>query len=248
MKQSLIILTFLLFISATAEPWDKLVGELTDSKTLNELKEAKSNFYSRHDRTPLTRSLDFGYEHTVWEFDFIHGNYSTDFKLSIISENDKIIFGKLERLHWRGRTEETYEFSVLETELQNLVNEHNTFYTTEYEVDEFLKELNQDFYFSLGCGETGSNRPKEADKMLKWAEKNNIKKLSKWLYSPNHELQAYAIDGLARIEESGKSIPDQQKMIIEHLRNRNSIVINCAGCLMGLETPVNKLLFEYRNR
>ncbi len=248
MKQSLIILTFLISISATAEPWDKLVNELTDSRTLTELKESKSDFYSRHDRTPLTRNLDFGYEHTVWEFDFVHGNYSTDFKISVISMNDSIVFGRLERLHWRGRTEESIEFSTIEKELENLVSQHNSFFSTNYEIDEFISELSEEYYYSLGCGETGSERPKEADKMLKWTKIENINKLTKWLCSPNYELQAYAIDGLTRIEEAGNSLPDHVLTLIEHLRTRNSVVINCSGCLMGLETPINSLLFEYRNK
>lgn len=247
MKHSLFILAFLISISAAAEPWDKLLGELTSKRTLSEIKQAKSNFYSRYDRTPLTRSMDFEYEHTFWEFDFVHGSYSTNFKLSLISINDSIVFGKLERLHWRGQIEETHKFSIVETELQSLVDKHNTFYSTDYKTDKFIDELTKKYYFSLGCGETGSDRPRESDKMLNWAKSNNIKKLRQWLCSPNYELQAYAIDGLRRIEDAGTSIPKQLTTIVEHLLSRNSIVINCTGCLMGLETPVNQLLFEYRN-
>jgi len=244
MKNSLAILAFLFSISATAEPWDKLLSELTSKRTLTEIKEAKSNFYSRYDRTPLTRSMDFGYEHTFWEFDFVHGSFSTNFKLSLISINDSIVFGKLERLHWKGQIEETQKFSIVEAELQSLVNKHNIFYSTDYKAEEFISELTTEYYFSLGCGETGSDRPSESDKMLNWAKSNNIKKLGQWLCSPNYELQAYAIDGLRRIEEAGTSIPKQLTTIVEHLLSRNSIVINCSGCLMGLETPVTQLLFE----
>lgn len=248
MKYSLIILILLLSVSATAEPWDKLVNELTSKRTLTELKGAKAKFYSRHDRTPLTRSLDFEYEHTFWEFDFIHGNYSTNFRLHLITRNDSIIFGNLERLHWKGRVAESIKFSINEFQLGNLVNNHNDFYSTSYSTDRFINELTTNYYFSLGCGDTGSSRPKEAEQMLKWAKSNNIKKLSNWLRSPNYELQAYAIEGLTRIKEGGKTIPENLEDTVEHLLNRNSIVINCAGCLMGLKTPIKQLLFEYRKK
>ncbi|WP_207435981.1 hypothetical protein [Sabulibacter ruber] len=246
MKRILIILALLISVSAAAEPWDKLVSGITSKSTLTELRSAKSKFYSRHDRTPLTRSLDFGYKHTVWEFDFIHGNYSTDFKISLITKNDSIIFGNLERLHWKGKVKESIKFSVDGLQLMNLVNSYNGLYLTSYSVNGFLGELTRNYYFSLGCGDTGSSRPKEAELMLKWVESKNIKKLSNWLHSPNFELQAYAIDGLIRIKEEGKAIPKSAEDTIEQLRARNSIIINCSGCLMGLQTPVNQLLFDHR--
>jgi hypothetical protein len=125
MKHTLLLLMLLISFSGIANPWDKLVNELTRKQTLSELIVAKTKFYSRHDRSPLTRNLDFGIKHTVWEFDFVHGNYSTDFKLTILSSEDSIIFGRLDRLHWNGKIKEKYKFSVKEIELVNLVNGHN---------------------------------------------------------------------------------------------------------------------------
>lgn len=248
MKYSLITLILLISVSATAGPWNKLVNELTSKRTLTELKNAKAKFYSRQDRTPLTRSLDFGYEHTSWEFNFIHGNYSTDFILHLITKNDSIVFGKLERLHWKGRVSESIKFAIDEFHIRKLVNQHNRFYSTFYDTDKFINELTTNYYFSLGCGDTESHRPKEAEQMLKWAKSHSIKKLSKWLRSPNYELQAYAIEGLTRIREDGKILPKNLDEIIEHLLGRNCLIINCSGCLMGLKTPLDQLLFEYRKK
>jgi hypothetical protein len=248
MKQILLILIILISISANAEPLDKLVQEITSTQTLTELKIAKTKFYSRHNRTPLTRNMNFSYEHTLWEFEYVHGNYSTDFRLFVITRNDSIIFGRLEQLHWRGRTEKTYNFSINNNKLEDLVNHHNNFYLTSYSINKFIDDITQDYYFSLGCGETASYRPKEANKMIRWVESNNIKKLSNWLRSPNYELQAYGIEGLIRIKENGKPIPENLEKIIKYLRDRNNVVVNCAGCLMGLVTPINKLIFEYRRK
>jgi hypothetical protein len=246
MKHTLLLLMLLISFSGIANPWDKLVNELTRKQTLSELIVAKTKFYSRHDRSPLTRNLDFGIKHTVWEFDFVHGNYSTDFKLTILSSEDSIIFGRLDRLHWNGKIKEKYKFSVKEIELVNLVNGHNDFYSTTYTTDGYVDELIQSYYFSLGCGETGSYLPREAKRMLNWVQSENVKKLNDWLCSPNFELQAYAVEGLTRINEDGKSIPEKLDQTIEHLLDKNSMIINCAGCLMGLETPLYHLIFDYR--
>ena len=214
MRKILLILTIFVSTSANAEPWDKLVNQLTSTQTLTDLKSAKEQFYSRHDRTPLTRTLNFEYKFTVWEFDFIYGNYSTDFQLYVVTKNDSIIFGRLERLHWRGRTRKVHKFSINESQLQNLVKQHNVFYSSSYSVNRFINELTEDSYFSLGCGETASNKPMEAKRMLRWAKSRNVKKLSNWLKSPNYELQAYAIEGLTRIKEKDVSIPEDLNEII----------------------------------
>lgn len=80
---------------------------------------SKEKYYSRMEQTPLTRALGFGYDYTVWEFDFVHGNYSTDFKLSLVT-NDTIILGRIERLNWKNKIQQTTEFAVNEPELTRL--------------------------------------------------------------------------------------------------------------------------------
>src|SRR6187402_2715234 len=117
MKRYLILLTFLVSITGAAEPWDKLVAELSSKRTFSELKSAKSKFYSRMERNPLTRSLDFGYEHTLWEFDFIHGNFSDDFRLQVITQNDSIVFAGLDLLDEKGEPQQKIELSANEIKL-----------------------------------------------------------------------------------------------------------------------------------
>lgn len=81
MKKFLILAIVIITSSASAEPWDKLVNELTEQRTLTELITSKSKFYSRSERTRLTRELDFGYSHTTWEFDYVQGISSARFFL-----------------------------------------------------------------------------------------------------------------------------------------------------------------------
>ncbi len=225
-----------------AEPWDKMVQELTKCKTLKEVTITKSNYYSRHYGSPLTRELDFGVEHTIMEFDFVYGNYSQDFKIYILTQNDTIILAQIQRVNRKGKILEAKEFSTDKSKFTEFLEHHNEFYLSSFDSEEFIRLTTSDYYYSFGCGETGSNRPPEADKIMKWVQSTNIKRIKKWLVSPNFELQAYALEGLYKLQNKGHSLTAETIVIMEHLDIRNSIVINCSGCLMGLETPMNELI------
>jgi hypothetical protein len=124
-----------------------------------------------------------------------------------------------------------------------LLTQYNSFYDAYFRFPEFIKELTRDLYFSLGCGETGGDLPPQAKQMVKWVEAGKIGKLVEWLKSPNFELQAYAVQGLMLIQKKGIQL--EQKVIdaIDHLKKRNSIILHCSGCIMGLQTPLSNLVF-----
>ncbi|HET9053928.1 MAG TPA: hypothetical protein VFM90_07140, partial [Cyclobacteriaceae bacterium] len=79
-------------------------------------------------------------------------------------------------------------------------------------------------------------------RMTKYVKLNRQKKIDSWLVNPNPEIQAYAIWGLKRLEKNGKKQTEFEEQIIKHLLDKNILIYNCSGCLMGLETPLSELL------
>jgi len=241
-----ILIGILGFTRAYAEPYDKVMDSLSKCNTMTEFYEMKAKFYSRSYPAKLERKLDFGYKHIFHEFDYDYststGSYYQGFRFYAIVKNDSIIFGRLEQIHWRGRVERRVDFKRLDNKLSQCVDTYKDFYKTSLTNDSFIEELTKIRYFSFCCGDACASKPREAKQIIRYVNSNRRKKIDSWLINPNPEMQAYAIWGIKRLEKNGKRQTNFEKRIINHLMEKNTLIYNCSGCLMGLETPLKELL------
>jgi len=77
--------------------------------------------------------------------------------------------------------------------------------------------------------------------MLKLVKRKNRKELNKYLTSFSPELQTLGTIGLLKI---GK-ITAEEKHFIDHLKNRNSVIFSCSGCLYGIGETFNERIEYY---
>ena len=247
MKHIIIILISLLsHVSLSAEPYDKVIEELSKCKTMTEFNKTRSKFYSRSSLARFKRNVDFGYKHVFHDFSYNYststGSYYKDFRFYALVKNDTICFGRIEQLHWSNRVEKRVDFQRLNIRLSDYVKMHNNLYKTRIDTKDLINELTKMRYFSFCCGDGCSHKPKEAKKLLRFIKQRSIKKIKSWLTNPNPEIQAYAVWGLKNIEKKGYELTAHEKKNVNHLLERNTLIYNCAGCLMGLQTPLKELI------
>ncbi|MCO4294322.1 hypothetical protein NF867_15780 [Solitalea sp. MAHUQ-68] len=248
MKHLCAFLFFVLIVNskATAEQYDKLFDEIVSCKTLSQYLDIKDKYYCLRKTSHLDRNLDFGYRQIIHEFKFDYstskGSYYKGGQIFLLVKNDSIVFGKVNQLHWRNTIEKSVEFSVNTYSLTQYLEQHNTYYKCKLTQKMLQKDLSTIYFYSFACGDGSMTGPKESTKTLNWVSFKNKSALNKWLRSTNCELQAYAVDGLLTIKKNGDDLTSKEMEIIEHLLNRNSTIINCSGCLMGLKTPLRQLV------
>lgn len=243
-----ILIGILGFIKAYAEPYDKVIDSLSKCNTMTEFYEMKAKLYSGSWPTKLERELDFGYKHIFHEFDYDYsastGSYYKGFRFYAIVKNDTIIYGRIEQLHWRGHVEKAVDFKRLDNSISRFVKDYNGFYKTTLDNKSLIEELTSIRYYSFCCGLGCTSMPNEAKKMIKYVKLKRQKKIDSWLVNPNPEIQAYAIWGLKQLEKKGEKQTEFEEQIITRLLDKNTLIYNCSGCFMGLETPIRELLIE----
>ncbi|MNZ75869.1 hypothetical protein D3C78_943570 [compost metagenome] len=229
-----------------ADPVAQVLNDITSCKTLTEYKAFKQKYYVIRKTDHLERDFDFGYQQVVHDFDFTYsGSSYQSFQVFLLVKNDSIVFGKVNMIgdNWRKKVvEKDTLFSVNPLLLNQYLHDHNVLYNTALSLKKLQAYITSDYFYSFACGDGSTTGPKESAKVLSWIEFENKQALNKWLRSANCELQAYAINGLLSIKKNGGSLTSEEERIIQHLLDRNSLVVNCSGCLMGLVKPIQQLL------
>ena len=186
----------------------------------------------------LKRKIDFGYEHHR----ILIMSWNGELKLNIISRDQKI------KIVWLSEFNSSKEMhsnilTIVKDSifLENYISKHNKFYQTKLTHSDFKNQTLEEIVVGFGCGEVGLDIPKESQRTLRLAKKRNRKELNKYLTSFSLELQTLGAIGLLKI---GK-LSNEQKLIIEHLKKRNSVIYSCSGCLYGIGETFSELIKYY---
>tara|TARA_R110002051_G_scaffold269644_1_gene329859 strand:- start:245 stop:985 length:741 start_codon:yes stop_codon:yes gene_type:complete len=187
----------------------------------------------------LDREIDFGFQQHRIKVLPISG---LDLKLNFISKNGVIIYGWISEYKSNSKKHQNIEpFKESADFLEQYLSKHNEFYKSDFDQLDFENQILSEYIVGFGCGFTGDEISKESKQTLKYSENKNVDKLNEFLISIAPELQTLGTIGLLKI---GK-ISDEQKKIIQHLKNRNSEVNTCAGCIYGLQYPFNDMIKRY---
>ncbi|UMB61197.1 hypothetical protein MHL31_03095 [Lutibacter sp. A80] len=187
----------------------------------------------------IERKIDFGYEHHRI---LVMPNPGLDIKVNFISKNGKIIIGWVSE--YDLSKDKHIDISTFKNNLEflnNYIKNHNDFYKTQLNESDFKEQILTEYVVGFGCGEVGLDIPSESKKTLRLSKNKNKKALNRYLTSFSPELQTLGTIGLLKIG----NLSDDQKQIIEHLKNINSVIFSCSGCLYGLGETFNERIANF---
>ncbi|GAA4020817.1 hypothetical protein GCM10022409_00380 [Hymenobacter glaciei] len=119
--------------------------------------------------------------------------------------------------------------------LQFVAN-RNAFYQSRKTLPDFFVELQANELYALTCGDS-SPKTSRYLQIEDLARHNQVSILAEWLASIHCETQAYAVTGFDMIK-SKRKILLQQQLLIKHIKQRNAVLVTCAGCLAGLKRTI----------
>lgn len=245
MRTLIIILTLILIQSVNGQ---NNIAELqslleTIEKTDSLKEKIKSAHFENLDiievYVELERDIDFGYkQHRI----LIMPISGSDLKLNFISKNGIIKNGWISEYQLADDTHLNLELFKSSPELiKEYVFNHNTYYETNLDETEFKNQILKEYVVGFGCGFGGGEISKESKKSIRYSNNKNLKKLNELLTSFSPELQTLGVIGLLKIDK----ITDKQKIIITHLKKRNSIIFSCSGCVYGIDETFNERIEHY---
>ncbi|MDX5419759.1 MAG: hypothetical protein LPK09_11135 [Hymenobacteraceae bacterium] len=177
----------------------------------------------------LDRDIDFGYRHQQISLQINFERFTID----LLTKNDSVLLSVISHNDHKKLHKAYYNELVI----QSYLTLRNQFYRTDKKVKDLVKEISLDKVFAFYCGD-GLPETDEGKNVNRLVKDKNIQKLSDMLGSINIETQSYGVEGFEMLKKKLVRIPKEHKEIIEHIKERNSEVITCSGCLSGL---VNKL-------
>ncbi len=187
----------------------------------------------------LDRKIDFEFQQHRIVVMPISG---LDLKINFISKDGIIVYGLISEYKSANKKHLNIEvFKESSDFIEDYVSKHNKFYKSNFNQSDFEKQFLSEYIVGFGCGFAGDEISKESNESLKYSKDKNIEKLNAFLTSFSPELQTLGTIGLLKI---GK-ISDEQNKIIKHLKNRNSNINSCAGCIYGLEYPFKTMIKRY---
>ena len=189
----------------------------------------------------LERDMDFGFIHHRIEVMHWRG----DLQLNLLSKNGLIKYG------WISEDKSAYKkklgpqlFKDDTDVLNEYISKHNEYYESNLDSADFEEQLLTEYVVGFGCGFSGGEISRESKAILRYVDNRNIKKLNNYLTSFSPELQTLGTIGFLKIGELNK----HQKKIINHLKNRDSKINSCAGCIYGFGETFNERIEQYEGK
>lgn len=187
-----------------------------------------------------TVKREIGYEFQQERFGFITEEYGEYFHISLVKHNDKLVFCQLSQ----GRKDRGIIFD--EVEIEKYTNYFNEKFNTTKTAKDFKKEIDSIWMFSSGCGFSGEPT-KEWKKIQSYIDDQKVDKVRAFLHSLNVELQAYGLIGMLELKKKGLQLSEKDMEVITYLREINSGVYTCMGCILGEVIGLNQLAEYWGN-
>lgn len=196
----------------------------------------------------FSRQLDFGYKQAAYQLILFYGNSSVEeYRVYLILDSaNAIALGTLQRLDVidHDRIIESDQFKPNPKWLEEYTSQHRVLYDSQIDQQDIFQQLTELIVFGFGCGFGGGYDPPIAQKMKDHVDAVDIKSLSSWLRQASPELQAYGATGLLQLQSKGITIPADDVAFIDHLKQRDTPVHSCSGCIVGMMTPLSLLLTQ----
>lgn len=207
-----------------------------------------SEFRVEHSGETFTRDIDFGHRQSAYHLMIFYGkNHVEEYRAYLILDSlGTIVLGTLQLLAEENRVLKGEQFNLDRKWLSKYTKRHCALYGVSLNEAEVIEQLTQLIVYGSDCGFSGGGPP-YGKKMKSFVESSDIEHLSQWLRQVNAELQAFGAIGLLQIQEKGVQLPKEDMEIIQHLKQRNSEIYSCGGCIYGLTFPLGQFLSRYEH-
>lgn len=183
----------------------------------------------------VSRDLDFGVCETRYELILHHnkGNRYSEYYLNVFSK-DSIVIGIISMSSYPDGFTSYFD----EDEINDYISKHDSLYGTNTSKEEFIADLKEGAPYGYSCGNVWHDTPQKYG--LKFNDFNNIDTFRKWLRSYKPEMQTYGVDALSYLykdleaKATDDELTTQDKELIQHIKNRNSLLECCAGDIFGI--------------
>ena len=183
------------------------------------------------------RNLDFGYHNkrilvTVNNYGQAPSDRANNFgyNIDLIVKNDSIV-ALLNLEYYEPNSQLYYD----ESKIQRYVNLHDKFYHAKTTVKDFIssfKASGKETTYGFACGFSPVIEDIQSYNGLYFDKVENRKVFVDWIKAYDLGLQAYGVTALEFLRDNKKvTLTGEENTIINNIRNRNSIVSTCGGCL-----------------
>jgi hypothetical protein len=176
----------------------------------------------------FNRELDFGFKHRRLTLQL---NFSW-YQIDLVCFNDTIVASAIGILDYYLQNElkdDHYNTSAISI----LLAKRNVFYHSRKDAEQLIREISLSEMYAFNCG-LGGSRTEEGKHIDQLVEDRNAHPLIDMIKNFNCETQAFGLAGLEMLEKKGYHVPVEVKKIMAHVRKRNSDLVICSGCIMGL--------------
>lgn len=112
---------------------------------------------------------------------------------------------------------------------------HNEFYQSKLTITDFVNQSLEDHIYGYVCGFAPISYDVPRYNDLLFNKEKNISEFRNWIKSFNIELQTYGVEALQYLQnKKGIKLSELDKKLILNIKNRNSILNTCSGCLIGI--------------
>lgn len=173
----------------------------------------------------FNRDIDFGFMHRriIMSLNF------SSYRIDLLCRNDTIYLSSISSADYKSINYDNYNKEMIE----QFLKERNGLYNSQKTPGELIKEISFPEEYAFHCGD-GMSKTKRGAYIERLVDDENTATLIEMLKNFNCETQAYGVAGLEMLKKKAYQISYGAQKLIDHIKNRNSELIICAGCLSGL--------------
>jgi 2-hydroxy-3-keto-5-methylthiopentenyl-1-phosphate phosphatase len=187
----------------------------------------------------FNRDIDFGFKHRRILMSLNFAGYQID----LFCRKDTIVLSSVASADYKSISYDNYNKEVIDQYLK----QRNKFYSSSKTARQLIKEISLPEEYAFYCGD-GMPKTQKGKYIEQLVDDENIATLTDMLKSLNCETQAYGVAGLQMLEKRDYQISYDTQKLIDHIKERNSELVVCSGCLSGLiEKIVSHQLTPYFN-
>ncbi|MFN7118548.1 MAG: hypothetical protein ACK4TA_17250 [Saprospiraceae bacterium] len=240
-----ILLSLILFLGQTNVPtFSEVENKVKAVTSYSQLIELIQNEIAYPDiegnKISFTIIREIGNDFQQIRLSFITEENGEYFHISLVKSEDKLAYCEI------NQGEKKSKLIINKFEIKRYLEFFNKQFKTSKSEEDFKKEIDSIWIFSNACGFSGEPT-KEWKQIENYIKKGELYKIRQFLYSLDVEAQAYGIIGMIELQKKNVKITDKDIQVINYLKNRNSNVYTCMGCIYGDIIGIKELVKYFAN-